>query len=132
MPSLPSCRRPTARRWNIAARGESTAAVSRKAWGVQIGYSSFVLHDRGDAGLDMDLTCAATVYYTGVGPTHNDGFQAADIAASLAAWLSGHVVGGSQGHNIQMDPEPLTDLRGGVEVPTGQYARPRLLGREAR
>ena len=109
-------------RWNIAKRGESTASVSGKPWGVQIGYSSFVLHDRGDAGLDMDLTCAATVFYTGVGPTHNDGFQVADIAASLAAWLSGHVVEGTQGRNIEMHPEPLTQMRGAVEVPTGQYA----------
>ena len=109
-------------RWNIAARGESTAAVSGKPWGVQIGYSAFAPQYRGDAGMDLDLTCAATVHYTGVGPTHNDGYQAADIAASLAAWLSGHVVDGEQGRNIQLDPEPLTTVRGGVEVPTGQYA----------
>ena len=108
-------------RWNIAARGESTRAVSGKPWGVQVGYSRFVPHYRGDAGLDLDLTCAATVYYAGVGPTHNSGFQEADIAMSLLAWLSGHVVHGKLAKNYEVDVEPVTAMIGGVEAPTGQY-----------
>ena len=108
-------------RWNIARRGESAAWVSGKPWGVQIGYSGFAPEYRGDAGMDLELTCAATVHYAGVGPTHNDAFQEADIAVTLAAWLSGHVVGGALGRKIEVDAEPLTDVRGGVEVPTGQY-----------
>ena len=109
-------------RWNIAARGESPAAVSGKPWGVQIGYSAFAPQYRGDAGMDLDLTCAATVYYAGVGPTHNSGFQEADIAMSLLAWLSGHVVSGALAHDYEVEVEPLTSMRGGVETPTGQYA----------
>ena len=109
-------------RWNIARRGESAQAVSGKPWGVQVGYSAFTPHYRGDAGMDLKLTCAATVYYAGVGPTHNDAFQEADIAMSLAAWLSGHVVEGALGSDIQVDVEPLVAIRGGVETPTGQYA----------
>ena len=108
-------------RWNITARGESTAAVSGKPWGVQIGYSAFVPHYRGDAGLDLTLTCAATVYYAGVGTTHNSGFQEADIAMSLLAWLSGHVVHGTLAHDYEVEVEPLTAMRGSVETPTGQY-----------
>ena len=109
-------------RWNIRARGESAEPVSGRPWGVQIGYSAFSPRYRGDAGLDLEMTCAATVYYAGVGATHNDGFQEADIAVSLLAWLSGHVVLGTLGHDYEVDVEPLTAMRGGVETPTGQYA----------
>ena len=108
-------------RWNITARGESAEDVSGKPWAVQVGYAGFVPEPRGDLGIDLETTCAATVSYAGTGPTHNDGFQEADIAATLASWMSGRVVGGALAKNVKMEPEPVTVMRGGVEIPTGQY-----------
>lgn len=118
--------------WNIAARGELPyvqkdgippvgTLVSRCPWAVQVGYSRFVPHYRGDLGMDLEMTCCATVSYTGVGPGHNSGLQQADIALTLAAWLSGHVVEGTLAKDVEVDIEPFTAVRGGVEVPTGQY-----------
>lgn len=108
--------------WGIEKRPESPGAVSGRPWAVQIGYSRGDPEERGDLGINLRLMCCATVAYASVGPTHASGFQSADIAATLAAYISGHVMGGKKAFNISIEPEPMVDIRGGgVEVATGQY-----------
>ena len=52
--------------WNIAARGESPK-IDDRAWQVQVGYSDFQPRRNGALGLQMTMTCAATISYVGQG-----------------------------------------------------------------
>ena len=54
--------------WNIEARGESPT-IDDRAWQVQVGYSDFQPRRNGVLGLQMTMTCAATISYVGKGPT---------------------------------------------------------------
>ena len=102
--------------WNIRIRDESSVDDD-KAWQVQVGVSREILESDGALGLNLTLECAATVRYVSKSPTHASGFQAIDIANSLAAWLAQTIDSetGVLPRDIEVAPEPVI-----VRAPDGQ------------
>ena len=114
--------------WNIRQRGESTPEATQP-WEVVIGMSGFadIIRD-GGGGVNLGVTMGATVIYTSVGPSHSSGFQAADITATLAAFLAQWIPpadargqSGPLAMNIAGGIRPEPTQQGPVAVNTGNY-----------
>ena len=71
-------------------------------------------------GLQLTMTCAATISYVGKGSTHNSGLQAADIAVTLAAWIAGYQ-DFAFADNFEIQMEPVVRQRERVAENTGRY-----------
>ena len=112
--------------WNITAKG-SDPVLDDRAWLVQVGYDDFKPEIAGNLGMHVKLTALATVSYRGKGATHNSGLQAADITATLGAWVAAYVDPETNTipHNFDMEVEPIVryELRGTnrVAINTGDY-----------
>ena len=93
--------------WNVVAIG-ADPVLDDRAWLVQVGYDGFQPEAAGNLGMNLKLTALATVSYRGKGATHNSGLQAANITATLAAWVSQYVDPETNTipHNLDMDVSP--------------------------
>lgn len=109
--------------WNIITRSESPA-IDDLAWQVMVGVSRQLFEEDGALGLNLKLECAATVRYVSKARTHASGFQAIDIANTLAAWLAQTIdtVTGVLPQGIEVNPEPIL-VRGpeGQMMNSGRY-----------
>ena len=112
--------------WNVIAIG-ADPVLDDRAWLVQVGYDGFTPEAAGNLGMNLKLTALATVSYRGKGPTHNSGLQAADITATLAAWVTQYVDPETNTipYNLDMEIVPIVryEQRGDnrVAINTGDY-----------
>ena len=106
--------------WNIRARGESLRA-NDLPWQVVIGFAGFDSQRDGAGGLRIMATFGATILYASLGLDHSSGFQAADIAVTLAAWLANRTPGGVIPENIDGGIRPIVSQPNPIPQSTGEY-----------